>query len=150
MGQPHPVGRRQGPRPGAGFLALGLAVPVLLCAAACGGSARSPASAPAPPAPHRTPASTATATTPASEADLCTLLVVHWAREALDGGTYGDYQSMGLSHGQYQILRDAVDAGRVVRRRQGAVAADGLMKRRIRGACVDRYRHGTPSEGPWT
>jgi hypothetical protein len=87
---------------------------------------------------------------PVSDAGLCARLVIHWAREALDGGTYGDYQSMGLSHGQYEILMDVVDAGRAVRRRQGRPAADELTRHRARTACAARYRHGAPTGSPWS
>lgn len=84
-----------------------------------------------------------------SDADLCARIVAHWAREVLGSGTYGDYQSMGLSNGQYEILRDVVDAARALKHRQGATAADRLIDRRARFACAERYRRGTPSGGPW-
>ncbi|OIJ91577.1 hypothetical protein BIV25_29525 [Streptomyces sp. MUSC 14] len=86
---------------------------------------------------------------PTSPAGLCTRLVSHWSRAVLDGTTYGDYQSMGLSNGQYAILREVVAAARVVKRRQGAAAADTLIDRQARRACADRYQYGTPSESPW-
>ncbi|MYX99955.1 hypothetical protein GT045_35490, partial [Streptomyces sp. SID486] len=104
----------------------------------------------APAAPAGPPTAGTGPPAAAPGADLCTRLVVHWAREALDGDTYGDYQSMGLSHGQYEILRDVVDAGRAVRRRQGASAAVSLMGRQARTACAARYRHGTPAKSPWS
>ncbi|MET8559708.1 hypothetical protein ABZV75_03570 [Streptomyces flaveolus] len=152
------MGRRGGPRPGVRFLVLGLAMPALLYTTACtgpDGSAPSPTPASAPP-PNPTPSSAPTSASasasaqPTSDADPCTRLVTYWARKALADGTYGDYQSMGLSHGQYQILRDVVAAGRSVRQRQGTRRADQLMRRQARTACTERYRHGTPSKGPWT
>lgn len=67
----------------------------------------------------------------------------------LDSDTYGDYQSMGLSNGQYAILREIVDAARAAKRRQGTGAAERLIDRQARASCAERYRHGTPSGGPW-
>ncbi|MFE6283952.1 hypothetical protein [Streptomyces sp. NPDC057877] len=93
--------------------------------------------------------SAAPSPTPTPPEDLCTRLVSHWSREVLDSGTYGDYQSMGLSNGQYEILREVVDAARAEKRRHGAQAADALIERRARAGCVDWYRTGGPSDGPW-
>lgn len=76
-------------------------------------------------------------------------MVAHWSREVLDGTTYGDYQSMGLSNGQYEILRDVVDEARAEKGRAGAAAADALIDRRAREGCVAWYRSGGPGEGPW-
>ncbi|GGQ47959.1 hypothetical protein [Streptomyces flaveolus] len=87
--------------------------------------------------------------TPASDAELCVRVVAHWSREVLDGGTYGDYQSMGLSNRQYDILREVVDAARPVRREQGDRAADELIDRRTRARCAERYSGGGASRGPW-
>ncbi|GAA3138835.1 hypothetical protein GCM10010521_26520 [Streptomyces rameus] len=131
-----------------GLLVLGLVLPATLYAAGCTAPAGSTGPSPGP-AGSTDPAG-ATAPAPASDAGLCARLVVHWAREALDGATYGDYQSMGLSHGQYEILMDVVDAGRAVRRRQGRPAADELMRHRARTACAARYRHGAPTGSPWS
>ncbi|MEU2419947.1 hypothetical protein ABZ619_02595 [Streptomyces sp. NPDC007851] len=145
------MGRRGGPLSGVTALGLGFAL-VTGC-----GAATAPVSAQRTPAEQRTPA--ARTTTPAGsptgspsavpDADLCARIVAHWSREVLDSGTYGDYQSMGLSNGQYEILRDVVDAARALRRRQGAAAADRLIDRRARSACAERYRKGAPSGGPW-
>ncbi|MGV9254689.1 hypothetical protein [Streptomyces sp. NPDC003697] len=74
---------------------------------------------------------------------------MYWSGEALDSGTYGDYQSMGLSDAQYDILREVVAAARSVRRRQGAAAARELVARRAREDCAARYRDGRPGRGPW-
>jgi hypothetical protein len=67
----------------------------------------------------------------------------------LDGGTYGDYQSMGLSNRQYDILRAVVAAARAVRADQGADAAAEFIDRRSRTECAARYRDGGPAKGPW-
>jgi hypothetical protein len=68
----------------------------------------------------------------------------------LDGGKpYGDYQSMGLSNRQYDILREVVDAARARERDQGDPAAAELIDRQVRRACAERYRDGGPSVGPW-
>ncbi|WP_210587483.1 hypothetical protein [Streptomyces sp. GESEQ-35] len=81
--------------------------------------------------------------------DLCTRIVSYWSREVLDSDTYGDYQSMGLSNGQYELLRDVVDAARAERERAGAAAAERLIDREVRAGCTDLYRDGGPTEGPW-
>ncbi|MGA5116924.1 hypothetical protein [Streptomyces pseudogriseolus] len=86
-----------------------------------------------------------------SDVDLCVSIVVHWSREVLDGRGYGDYQSMGLSGGQYGILREVVDAGRAALRK-GTATREGvglLMRRQARERCAARYRDGRPTEGPW-
>ncbi|MEU1335512.1 hypothetical protein [Streptomyces sp. NPDC005865] len=86
-----------------------------------------------------------------SPADLCAHVVGGWARQIYDSGDrgYGDYQSMGLSNGQYQILRDILDAARVERRRETDAAGRKLIDRQARERCADRYRDGGPSGGPW-
>lgn len=81
--------------------------------------------------------------------ELCARVVAYWSRRVLDGDTYGDYQTMGLSNGQYEILRTVVDAARAVKKRQGARAADVLIDHRAREGCADWYRRGGPSKGPW-
>ncbi|MEU1039322.1 hypothetical protein [Streptomyces sp. NPDC005907] len=99
--------------------------------------------------------STATASTTSASAsatppeDLCTRLVAHWSREVLDDNTYGDYQSMGLSNGQYEILRHVVDAARTERKRQNPTAARELIDREARKSCAAWYRTGGPADGPW-
>ncbi|TDT36462.1 hypothetical protein EV562_108290 [Streptomyces sp. BK208] len=76
--------------------------------------------------------------------------VAYWAREMLAGREpYGDYQSMGLSNRQYDILREVVDAARATRRDQGAQEAEELIGRRTRRACAEDYRDAGPSRGPW-
>ncbi|WP_399883877.1 hypothetical protein ACGH7X_10195 [Streptomyces sp. BBFR51] len=85
-----------------------------------------------------------------SGARLCVSAVGYWAREMLDGGEpYGDYQSMGLSNRQYDVLREVVDTARATRRDQGTRAARKLMDRQVRAACAEAYRDGGPSDGPW-
>ncbi|MER6981786.1 hypothetical protein [Streptomyces carpinensis] len=108
------MGTQGAPRPGATALGSWLG-PVLLAGvltAGCGGAAGAGHSAapgtPPPPSPRVTP-----------REELCARIVAHWALRVLDGDTYGDYQSMGLSNGQYEILRRVVDAARSVRQRQG-------------------------------
>ncbi|MEU5364496.1 hypothetical protein ABZ354_13555 [Streptomyces sp. NPDC005925] len=81
--------------------------------------------------------------------DLCARIVGHWSRAVLGGDTYGDYQSMGLSNGQYEILREVVDAARAERRSGGTRADDALIDRRVRAGCAELYRTRTPAEGPW-
>jgi len=122
---------------GVGFLA------VLLTLGGCGGSG----SATTPRAAATTTA--ATTATPTPPEDLCTRLVAHWSREVLDQNTYGDYQSMGLSNGQYDILIKVVDAARAEKKKQGAAAADQLIDRQARSGCVRWYRDGGPGKGPW-
>lgn len=102
----------------------------------CGESAghRTSPSAPSPPV--------------TSDVDLCARVVAHWSREVLDGDTYGDYQSMGLSNGQYDILRRVVDAARTARERDGRPAAERLVDREARRGCAARYRDGGPGGGP--
>ncbi|MEV0524609.1 hypothetical protein AB0I66_14395 [Streptomyces sp. NPDC050439] len=114
-----------------------LALTTLLATAGCENEPSAEAPAPSP------------ATT--SPEDLCTALITKWARQIYDSGkeTYGDYQSMGLSNGQYMILRDTLDRARAERKRQGADAGRKLIDRQARERCAKRYRHGEPSGGPW-
>ena len=116
---------------GVAFLAGGLLSGCARTGAAAGGSGSVSSSRATPPE------------------DLCADVVGHWSREVLDGDTYGDYQSMGLSNGQYEILRKVVDAARAEEKRAGAGAARTLIDRRARELCVVWYRDGGPSKGPW-
>lgn len=117
-----------------------LALTALLATAGCA----DPPSADAPRGKTPSPA-----TTPPE--DLCTALIVKWGRQIYDSDkeTYGDYQSMGLSNGQYMILRDTLDLARAERARHGADAGRKLISREARERCAERYRHGEPSGGPW-
>ncbi|KAB1145699.1 hypothetical protein F7R91_18430 [Streptomyces luteolifulvus] len=130
------------PRPGA-VLGFGLVLMLVTgtLVAGCGESGTTGAST------TGTTASASASATPPQ--DLCTRIVVHWSREVLDQNTYGDYQSMGLSNGQYEILRDVVDAARAEKKRRGAAAADELIDRRVREGCAELYRTGAPTAGPW-
>ncbi|MFI5566179.1 hypothetical protein ACIA6T_02120 [Streptomyces sp. NPDC051740] len=83
-----------------------------------------------------------------SDEDLCAKLVGHWARQVLNGRTYGDYQSMGLSGGQYDILREVVDSARAAERR-GTADPGQSIDREAREGCAERYRAGGPGKGPW-
>ncbi|MET9115140.1 hypothetical protein ABZX38_13130 [Streptomyces longwoodensis] len=134
-------------RPGSGRLKAALPTVALagLLATGCG-TPEDPAATGADGA-HTTAPAAASASAPPE--DLCTRVVAHWSREVLDGTTYGDYQSMGLSNGQYEILRDVVDEARAEKRRAGAAAAGALIDRRARAGCVAWYRSGGPGEGPW-
>ncbi|MFE7934915.1 hypothetical protein ACFU6S_40590 [Streptomyces sp. NPDC057456] len=134
------------PRAGAAGRLLGPALPAALLAGllatGCGafgtaGNSGTPPTSPSPP-----PSTT-------SPEELCARIVAHWSREVLDSTTYGDYQSMGLSNGQYEILRTVVDAARAAKRSQGADAADELIDREAGEGCANRYRSGGPTEGPW-
>ncbi|MFJ4470460.1 hypothetical protein ACIP2X_23705 [Streptomyces sp. NPDC089424] len=117
--------------------------PALLTGALLTGCAGPASGSPAVP-----PAAASPRTTPPAE--VCARIITHWSREVLDDGTYGDYQSMGLSNGQYEILRDVVDAARAERRRQGRAAAEQLIGRQARERCAERYRDGIPTAGPWS
>ncbi|MGY6022323.1 hypothetical protein [Streptomyces spinosirectus] len=120
----------------------GLAL-VLVASGACTGCG-------SPGSGSRTAARTASAAPSATAPDvLCARVVTYWSRKVLDSHTYGDYQTMGLSNGQYDILRNVVDAARATKKRQGAAAADQLIVRRARQGCRDWYRTGGPSNGPW-
>ncbi|WP_246040670.1 hypothetical protein [Streptomyces cadmiisoli] len=124
-------------------------VSALLAGAPLGGCAgadgardetRTSAAPPAePPSPSATPPE-----------ELCAQIVAHWSREVLDEDTYGDYQSMGLSNGQYEILMDVVDAARAEKDHEGDAAARELIDRRAGDRCAERYRDGGPTAGPWS
>ncbi|GGJ25905.1 hypothetical protein GCM10010121_041290 [Streptomyces brasiliensis] len=84
-----------------------------------------------------------------SPEELCTRIVAYWSRRQLKDDTYGDYQSMGLSDGQYDILMDVVDATRGELERGDARAADRLIDRKAHEGCEEWYRTGGPRKGPW-
>ncbi|MEY7979716.1 hypothetical protein AB8O53_25750 [Streptomyces pilosus] len=133
---------RRGVRARAGAIAsvLAAAWAVAGCGAADSGHPRTadpPAGRSASPSPRVT-----------SDEDLCTRIVGHWSRELLDGRGYGDYQSMGLSGGQYDILREVVDSARAARR-QGTADVGKLIDREARAGCAAWYRSGGPGTGPW-
>lgn len=127
--------------------ALGLALLAAGLAAGCGDAgAQSDATGTRAGAESPSPSPSPAATPPAQ---LCTRIIGYWSRRTLTGDTYGDYQSMGLSDGQYEILRKVVDAARAERERADARAADRLIDRRARDLCEERYRKGEPTGGPW-
>lgn len=99
---------------------------------------RSPATATGTPSPATT-----------SPEELCARIVAYWSRRQLKGDTNGDYQEMGLSDGQYEILRDVVDAARAEREHGDTEAADRLVDQKAREGCQEWYRKGGPSKGPW-
>ncbi|WP_093907113.1 hypothetical protein [Streptomyces sp. cf386] len=123
---------------------LGLALLTAGLAAGCGGRSGARDGAGETRASANSPSPSAT-----PPARLCTRIIGYWSRRALTGDTYGDYQSMGLSDGQYEILRKVVDAARAERRHADASAADRLIDRRARELCEERYRNGEPTGGPW-
>ena len=131
--------------------ALGLALLAAGLASGCGntgpeGGAAGPRTGAESPSPAPSPPPSPAATAPAQ---LCTRIIGYWSRRALTEDTYGDYQSMGLSDGQYEILRKVVDAARAERARSDARTADRLIDRRARELCEERYRNGEPTGGPW-
>lgn len=123
---------------------LGLALLAAGLAAGCGGQSGARDGASETRASANSPSPSAT-----PPAQLCTRIIGYWSRRTLTDDTYGDYQSMGLSDGQYEILRKVVDAARAERRRADATAADRLIDRRARELCEERYRNGEPTGGPW-
>lgn len=103
-------------------------------------------------APRDTPPRPAPRTTAPQE--LCAALIVHWADTVLDGPDGGDavhldYQSMGLSGDQYEILRAVLDEARAARTADGPDAARALTAREAGRRCAERHRTGTPTGGPW-
>ncbi|MEV5980250.1 hypothetical protein [Streptomyces sp. NPDC052114] len=123
--------------------ALALALPLTLATAGCGDSGTPDADGTTTP-PTASPGTTA-------PADLCATVIAKWARKIYDSGDsgYGDYQSMGLSNGQYMILRDILDAARAERKRTSTDDGRQLIDRQARKRCAERYRDGGPSGGPW-
>ncbi|MGW3622383.1 hypothetical protein [Streptomyces sp. NPDC000880] len=83
--------------------------------------------------------------------ELCERLISHWARVVLDGGEQADldYQAMGLSGGQNEILLDVVAAARAEQKRQGSGAARKLIDAQAAVRCTERHRSGSPTGGPW-
>ncbi|MER7484619.1 hypothetical protein ABTY20_01475 [Streptomyces sp. NPDC126497] len=137
------MGRQKAHWPGGAALALLIAVTAAGCGGpgdGAGGSAGAAHSAPpSSPSPRAV-----------SGAESCASAVGYWARAMLDGREpYGDYQSMGLSNRQYDILREVVEAARATEREHGARAAGESVDRRVRQACAERYRDGGPRHGPW-
>ncbi|MCZ9350590.1 hypothetical protein NGM36_12410 [Streptomyces mutabilis] len=132
------------------LVALALALPTAACDNSPADRAASDSVTEAT-APTPASASTSTSARPAlSPEELCTTAVRHWARRLLDGATpYGDYQSMGLSNRQYDILREVVSAARTAERDRGPRAARMLIDHQARAGCAAPYHGGGPTEGPW-
>ncbi|MFE2048932.1 hypothetical protein ACFXAS_10545 [Streptomyces sp. NPDC059459] len=129
-----------------GLLTLALTLPLAAAAVGCAG----PGEETGGPGTSAPASASRTAQPPLTGEELCTSAVNYWAREMLAGATpYGDYQSMGLSNRQYDILRDVVNAARAAGRAQGPSAADQLIDRRVRASCTAAHRDGGPTEGPW-
>ena len=121
----------------------GLALPTAGLATGCGDrGARGDATATRTLGGSHSPSASPSVTPPAR---LCTRIIGYWSRRTPTGDTYGDYQSMGLPDGQYEILREVVDAARAERER----AADRLIDRRARELCEERHRNGEPTGRPW-
>ncbi|MFI5867893.1 hypothetical protein [Streptomyces sp. NPDC051546] len=122
------------------------ATTALLAAAPLGCAGGGPA---APP-----PGSSAPASAPPAPQEVCTRLITHWAGVILDAGEGKDavrldYQSMGLSGGQNDILRAVLADARAERDARGPAAAHELTAREAERRCADRYRSGAPTGGPW-
>ena len=132
---------RTGPSP---LVACALAL-VTLFAGALAGCRTTARSADAPPS-SRTPSPRTT-----SPEELCRYLIAHWAREVLHdrSGAGLDYQAMGLSGGQYDILRDVVGAARAAQSTQGPAAAAELIDHQAGQRCAERHREGAPTGAPW-
>src|SRR4051812_15403987 len=149
------------PRPGAALgIGLGLALLTGCLVTGCGGpDARDTAAGPPRGAPTRPPPPPPPAPPPPGPRSpppqapppeaLCPRIVKYWTRRQLKDDTYGDYQSMGLSNGQYEILMDAVDAARPTWKRGDTKAAEQAIDRTARAGCEKWYRNGGPSKGPW-
>ncbi|MCX4693935.1 hypothetical protein [Streptomyces sp. NBC_01408] len=121
-------------------LALGITTLTLGCSP---GAARAPATGPPAPAPHTT-----------SSEELCVSLLTHWSGVLLDAEpgqdpVGRDYQAMGLSGDQYDILRAVVASARTETQTRGRDAGRDLADRQIRLRCAERHRGGDPTGSPW-
>lgn len=95
-----------------------IAITLLLCSA-CADHPRSPAP------PPSTTTSTTTAATTADLVEECADSVAYWVRYLLTPGSDSglDYQEMGLSGGENDIVRDLLPAAGSTAKRQGLPAA---------------------------
>ncbi|MFE1026178.1 hypothetical protein ACFW5I_16710 [Streptomyces sp. NPDC058818] len=153
------MGRGKAPWPGAaarrfrfapGLLALALTLPTAALSVGCGNSGAERPGSGVTARPTASASASASTQGSLSPEELCRSAVGYWAREILAGSTpYGDYQSMGLSNAQYDILRKVVDAAQVTKRDQGPRADDKLIDRQVSDSCADQYRAGAPGDGPW-
>ncbi|MCJ0872736.1 hypothetical protein [Streptomyces sp. AP-93] len=119
-------------------------------AATSPGAPASPATAP----PAEPPAEPSAEPEPVPPQQLCTRLITHWAGVILDAGEGQDavgldYQSMGLSGGQNEILRAVLADARTEQAANGPAAARELTAREAERRCAERYRSGAPTGGPW-
>ncbi|MGW1881883.1 hypothetical protein [Streptomyces sp. NPDC001970] len=134
--------RHKAYRPARAAVGAALAAGVLVGAAACsagGSDSGAPDGRRTTPSPHTT-----------SPQELCTALITKWGHELLDDDSgYGDYQSIGLSNAQYEILRATLDAARAAKQRNGPASARELIDRQAEERCTERYRNGVPTGGPW-
>ncbi|WP_405494109.1 hypothetical protein [Streptomyces sp. NBC_00096] len=101
-----------------------------------------------------TPVTPVAPVAPVAPEQVCTELITLWAGRILDAGEGDDavrldYQSMGLSGGQNDILRAVVADARAEQRAKGPAAAHELTDREARRRCADHYRSGAPTGGPW-
>ncbi|MGW6707632.1 hypothetical protein ACWGDE_22460 [Streptomyces sp. NPDC054956] len=106
------------------------------------------------PSARDTPAGTTPAPDATPPQRLCTDLITHWAGVILDAGegqdaVHLDYQAMGLSGGQNEILLAVLADARAAQRAKGPAAARELTAREAERRCADRYRSGVPTGGPW-
>ncbi|MFD3695958.1 hypothetical protein ACFWUZ_07325 [Streptomyces sp. NPDC058646] len=132
-----------GPAPRSARTAGAAAVVAVLALGCSPGAPGSPATGPASPAPRTT-----------SPEELCAHLITHWSGVLLDAEPGQDpvgldYQAMGLSGGQNEILRAVVTAARAEERAAGRDAGRALAAREARQRCADRHRSGSPTGGPW-
>jgi len=114
-------------------MAAGLLVGLVL--AGCGGGA----------AQGRDEAAATPSKTPKTRVQSCVESVDYWATEILkafrDPGY--DYQHMGLSDAQYQMVREIVAMAKPVKERDGLPAALALVDREAQRRCQERYATAT-------
>ncbi|MFD3544942.1 hypothetical protein ACFWUW_04860 [Streptomyces sp. NPDC058655] len=142
-----------GPAPASARTAAAAAALAAALAAGCsgGGAPAAPAGSAAPGAPTA-PRAPAPRTT--SPQELCARLIGHWSGVLLDAGegrdSVGlDYQAMGLSGAQNDILRAVVSAARAEERTAGRAAGRALAAREAELRCAERHRSGPATDGPW-
>lgn len=134
-----------GPAPRRALAAAATAA--LLAAAPLGCAPGDPAAGPPPSGPAEAPR-------PTPPQQLCTDLITHWAGVILGAGEGEDavrldYQAMGLSGGQYEILLAVLTDARAEQRAKGPDAARELTAREALRRCAERHRSGVPTGGPW-
>jgi hypothetical protein len=91
---------------------------------------------------HAVTSTTSTTAAPASPGvslvDECASAIAYWTGQALTpGADQGyDYQEMGLSASEYQILQDVISLARPVARQSGVPAAQAFAQRTARPRCA--------------